>query len=555
LTTREALGIIEEEVQRLPKSYRLPVVLCCLHGLSQEEASRQLGWTPGSVKGRLERGRQRLHRRLAGRGLGLGTALALAELSRGTAAGLTGTLAETTAKAALAFTARDFGGAGVASGKVMALAQAGLKPMALARAKLGLLLLMATAVASGLAVSVLSKPDAEPGQTAQKGPLPKSSSDKAQSRTDRYGDPLPEGAIGRLGTIRFRLGGWGESVLFTPDGKNLISRDGGGLHVWDVSTGRPLRQFSLPENQRVGAIVLSPDGQLLAAGGSDGSIYLLDFPTGKTVKHLVGPTEAASALAFSPEGKLLASGRDFDFPRRHGQDDPIQLWDVATGKEVRRFIGHKDTVMSIAFSPDGKWLATGAQRYDATLRLWDVDKGNEVFALKGHGGEVRSVAFSPDGETIATGSMDKTIRLWNPTTGKEKRLLSGHKADVMAVAFSPDGKTLASGSFDRTLRLWDRATGKQLWRVELDEAGNARTLTSSSKFRINRASPQWRFPRTARRWRVRAGTTHSGSSTRRRAARYGRFRANLTPWMRLLSARTGAVSGLSAATAMCGPGG
>src|SRR5262245_60624145 len=105
LTAREALRILEEEVQRLPEAYRLPVVLCCLHGLTQDEAARQLGWTPGSVKGRLERGRRRLHRRLAGRGLGLAAALALAELSRGTAAGPTGALAEAAAKAA-AFTAR-----------------------------------------------------------------------------------------------------------------------------------------------------------------------------------------------------------------------------------------------------------------------------------------------------------------------------------------------------------------------------------------------------------------------------------------------------------------
>jgi RNA polymerase sigma factor (sigma-70 family) len=497
LTAREALRILEEEVQHLPESYRLPVVLCCLHGVSQEEAARQLGWTPGSVKGRLERGRQRLHRRLVTRGLGLGAALALVELSRGTATGLTGTLAEATAKAALAFTARGPAGADFASGKVVALAHAGLRHVGLARAKLGVLLLAVAAVTAGLAVSVPRGPAGESpekprravesGQAAQDAQLSKSSSDKAQARTDRYGDPLPEGAVSRLGTVRFRLSGWGESVLFTPDGQRLISGDGGGgPRLWEVSTGRPLGQFSLPGNQRLGPIALSPGGRTLAAGGRDGAIHLFDLRTGKTVQRLVGPPEEASALAFSPDGKLLASGRDFDLPRKQGQDNPIQLWDVATGKELRRLIGHKDRVLSIAFSPDGKTLASGAQRYDATLRLWDVVTGNEVFALKGHGGELQSVAFSPDGKTVATGSMDKTIHLWDPATGKEKRRLSGHQGDVMAVTFSPDGRVLASGGFDRTLRLWDPARGKQLRQVELDEAGNARTFTSSSKYRINR---------------------------------------------------------------------
>jgi RNA polymerase sigma factor (sigma-70 family) len=487
LTAREALGIIEEEVQRLPESYRLPVVLCCLHGLSQEEAARRLGWTPGSVKGRLERGRQRLHRRLVRRGLGLGAALALAELSRGTAAALPGALAGATAKVALGFAARGSAGAGFAAGEVVALARTVLQPLGLAWVKLGLLLLAAAAVTAGLVVSVPRGPARESPQAARDARPLGSPDGKALARTDRYGDALPEGAVGRLGTVRFRLGGWGGSVCFTPDGRRLITRDGGGgIHLWEVSTGRPLGRLSLPEDQRAGSIALAPDGQTLAAGGSDGAISLLDVRTGKAVRRLVGPPESASALAFSSDGKLLASGRDFDYPRKHGQDNPIQLWDVATGKELHRLTGHKDTVTSLAFSPDGKTLASGAQRYDATLRLWDVATGIERFALKGHGGELRSVAFSPDGKTVATGSMDKTIRLWEPATGKELRRLTGHLADVMAVAFSPDGRVLVSGAFDRTLRLWDPAIGKQLRQVELDDTGNTRTLTSSSKDRINR---------------------------------------------------------------------
>jgi WD40 repeat protein len=486
LTAREALCVIEEEVQRLPESYRLPVVLCCLQGASQEEAARQLGCSPGSVKGRLERGRQRLHRRLAARGLGLGAALALVELSRGTAPAFMGALAETTARAALEYAARGPAGAGSLSAEVVALARAGLQPLSLAKAKLGLLLLAAVAAISGLVVAVPRGPVAERAQAAPDAQPPGSPGDEARARTDRYGDALPQGTVARLGTVRFRLGGWGEGVLFTLDGQRLVSRDGGGgLRLWEVSTGRPLGQLSLPGDQRAGPTALSADGKLLAVGGNDGAVYLLDLRTGKAVRRLVGPAEQASALAFSPDGKLLASGRDFDYPRKHGQDNPIQLWDVATGRELRRLVGHKDTVLSLAFSPDGKTLASGAERYDGTLRLWDVATGKERLSLKGHG-EVRSVAFSPDGKEIATSGMDRTIRLWDPAIGRELRRLIGHQADVMAVAFSPDGRLLASGGFDRTLRLWDPGAGKQLRRIELDEAGNARTRTSASRFRINR---------------------------------------------------------------------
>jgi WD40 repeat protein len=311
---------------------------------------------------------------------------------------------------------------------------------------------------------------------------------------DRFGDPLPGGALARLGTVRFRLSGWGTSILFTLDGQRLISTDGGGgPRLWEVKTGRPLRQFSLPGNSRGGPVALSPSGQTLAAGSNDGSIHLIDLRTGKTVQHLVGHPEAVTALAFAPSDNLLASGSQFDVPRKQGQDNPIYLWDLNTGKPLRLLVGHKDTVLSLAFSPDGKTLASGAERYDATLRLWDVATGNGRFTLKGHGGELWSVAFSPDGQTIATGSMDKTIRLWDPATGRELRRLTGHSADVMSVAFSPDGKLLASGSFDRTLRLWDPATSEQLRRIESDAAGNDSTFASSSQFRTNRGFPAVAF--------------------------------------------------------------
>ncbi|MBM4046816.1 MAG: hypothetical protein FJ279_17045 [Planctomycetes bacterium] len=171
---------------------------------------------------------------------------------------------------------------------------------------------------------------------------------------------------------------------------------------------------------------------------------------------LKGHDKAVSCVAFSPDGKLLASG---------AWDGTVRFWDPETGAEKMTLRGHRGAVNSIAFAPDGRSLASGAglrTESDNTVRLWDVETGKERARLKGHDGPVNSVAFSlADGNRMVTGSDDKTLRLWNLATG-EGETLKGHTKAVRGVAFSPDGKRLASGSEDQTVKVWDADTAQEI---------------------------------------------------------------------------------------------
>jgi serine/threonine protein kinase len=187
-------------------------------------------------------------------------------------------------------------------------------------------------------------------------------------------------------------------------------------------------------------------------------LLISNFPSGSFLeKTLTGHSDSVESVAYSPDGRYLASRSVNWYGNR-----TIKIWEVATGKQLHTH-NLKGSFVESMVSPDGRYLASAS--HDTTIRIWEVATGKELRTLTGNSFWVRSVVYSPDGRYLASGSGDKTIqtiKIWEVATGKQLHTLTGHSIGVLSVVYSPDGRYLASESHDKTIKIWEVATGKEL---------------------------------------------------------------------------------------------
>jgi WD40 repeat protein len=339
---------------------------------------------------------------------------------------------------------------------------------------------------------------AKPDATAQR-PLAQeqgAGAAKKEPVVDQYGDPLPQGAVARLGTVRFRHAGMLTALNFAHGGRTLVGATNyGGIIVWDAATGRELHRLGN------GAMDVSPDGSTLATVRSNtdddtvqlmlwdirtgkliGTVplpgkapegeglcfvrfaadgksvvyawrdyaHVVDLPSGKVRAKLAGSqAHRIWSIALSPDGKTLALGVS-----------GLLLGDIAGANKMRRLnVPLAGWTTAVGFSPDGRIVAWGIQDH---VLLSDPSTGKELNRLQAPMGGVRAVAFTPDGKTILSASLDGKIRVWDVATGNLRRTLDGRMRWVFTMALSPDGKTVALGTGHQIIRLWDVATGQEL---------------------------------------------------------------------------------------------
>jgi RNA polymerase sigma factor (sigma-70 family) len=514
LAWKEMLGILDHELSQLSDQYRAPLVLCYLEGRTQDEAARQLGLGLNTLRRRLAQGRRLLEARLRGRGVTLSSLLA--GLLAGSAVAVPGplraaTLAAAGARAVDSVTAGASVLSSVWTGITLLLSTSGKK--------IGVVVVAAILGAAVCFGYWSMQADQSPASSESPPTAPEDS-----SRGVPAADPLPVQSTVRLGTARYRHGtriesfavsadgrlaavasGWRsfsparvfdltdgrclyslpnkpgseiEAVGLSPDGKILAAKDDTYIYFREAATGKEIRKLKYLSDAGGGRsithwLTFTPDGKQIAATLMGDTIRLIDVETSK-VTRTFAPVVPASGCAFSPDGKLMAT-RGYE---AGSKVNFAQLWEAATGKELRRFAINHDihqSISALAFSPDGTTIVS-ASWLDTRLRLWETATGKELKTFARIGEDIRygkSIAFSPDGKTVAAAG--DVIYLFDTATGKE-RLRIGRRA--RGLAFSRDNSVLI-GAVSGAIYRWDAASGRQLTPATGQDSGVEQILVSA----------------------------------------------------------------------------
>jgi WD40 repeat protein len=272
---------------------------------------------------------------------------------------------------------------------------------------------------------------------------------------DRHGDALPPRALARLGTVRYRHGP-ASCVAFSPDGKSLaVGGRGLGIRLYDPDTGRVRARLGADESSyTTGSISLafSPDGKTMAA--AHGPVRLVDLASGRDLWRLESDSLHASVIAFSPDGKLIASDQS------SGHNSTICIWDKEGGKKIRELSSESWHIYGVTFSPDGKCLAVAGS---GAAHIWQVNTGKLMYRIPGRESSLCSLAFSPDGTELAVSwGYEANLHFLDASTGKLLRTWEIPEDSGAHATYSPDGNVLATAGGSGVIRLWDRATGAAL---------------------------------------------------------------------------------------------
>lgn len=267
-------------------------------------------------------------------------------------------------------------------------------------------------------------------------------------------------------------------VAFSPDGRQLATASNDTTtRIWSVKNGTTLRTLKSPE--RVECVAYSPSGELVAVCVWDLSVQVWRVNDGVLIATLIGHSTIPSSLAFSHDGRLLASGGGMGGGTSTGD---LRLWRTQDWSLLNTFAGSWEGIDSLAFAPGSDFLAAGVQR--GQILVWnDWSSPTPWKVLDGHTQDVFDVAFFPaplpDGTSLASAGVDRTVRLWDPYEESTMRTLTGHSTEIYAMALSPDGGLLAAGTYDGKVYLWRTSDGTLLRILAGHKAGIASLAFSS----------------------------------------------------------------------------